>query len=1048
MIQIKPIEESLEFILRHKCSVARFGDGEMDIIAGHSIPYQEYDAGLAERLKQIIGLTSNESFLVCLSDVFERRERYNANFQLFWNGHLERYENLYEELCQAPWYGSTFISRPYIDLEDKSLSGRYFEKLKALWQDRDVLIVEGETSRSGVGNDLFAGAQSVSRIICPSKNAYADYDEIAGAIRKYGKNRLILLMLGPTAKVLSYELSQEGYWTIDMGHIDSEYEWFQMGATYKVKLGHKHTAEHNYDEGIVLVEDEQYVHQVVRRIGQKRIAFALATDNGYASHLATLLYSIHRHHQEQEVIVYICQRDVTDQMKTYLSTLVSSFPDFSIEWVQLSEEAMSDLRLRGNSWTLETYARLFLPRLLANEERVIYLDVDTLVVDTLLPLWEMDLGAAFLGAVPEELIKEQKADYLASIGLSPTSPYVNAGVLLMDLAGLRQAGMAEKMVLFAKEKSGELLFLDQDVINVVLEGRILLLEKRYNYHNDFLLTRDYSKENQTVIHYGGSRLTKPWTNRVLLFDYIKPAAHLYRQYREEALECMRQMYPSVTVVIPLEESQAVKRHLRECVDSVLLQSHPFVEIALLVPEKMSKETLRVLDEVQELPRVRLVKRKERSSLFGDVLKQMDSDYFFFLHPVDVLEKDCLLATTSQMEEHAAGVAMVDYYSFREMDGTMLFHPEVSSSSFLCSEQPGGLADEWWQDLAGKCYGQAELERLEQVTEQYPVLLLTKALYMRRELSRSRRSIRNMLQQWHQDLISIVIPVYNVESYLEECIESALKQTYPHLEIILVNDGSTDQSGDLCNRYAADYPSIRVIHQENKGASVAKNTGIAHAGGVFVTLLDSDDVLVDPMMVQTLYDQAILHQADIAIGNYYEYDQSDGHFYYRNLDEDFCIERVTAQQAIDRQANWGHLNTSAFVITAGKLIRRSLFEGIEFPDGRMFDDEFVTHKLYLQAKGIVLVNGNYYLYRRGHGSMMSSGYSLKRVQDIIAVFQEKLTDLVLAGYDTHETRLRYRNVLNDYKQVMEAYQLTNSQEYRLICYKLQLIKDGAKNGGKE
>ena len=166
----------------------------------------------------------------------------------------------------APFYSSTFISRPYMDLKDKSASVAHFEKLKKLWDKRKILIVEGENSRSGVGNDLFDNAQSVERIICPSRNAYSKVKDIQEAIENHADGKLVFLMLGPTAKVLAYHLSKKGIQAIDLGHIDSEYEWFKMGATSKVKFSHKHTAEHNFDQEIQLVEDEIYNKQVVIRI--------------------------------------------------------------------------------------------------------------------------------------------------------------------------------------------------------------------------------------------------------------------------------------------------------------------------------------------------------------------------------------------------------------------------------------------------------------------------------------------------------------------------------------------------------------------------------------------------------------------------------------------------------------------------------------------------------------------------------------------------------------------------------------------------------------
>ena len=260
------IQQSLDYILEHHSSVIRYGDGEMDIMMGHGIPYQDYDETLAEQLRSMIQLESFPDFLVCLSDVFEGLERYNPEAVNFWKKHLEHYKEAYHRFCTASFYGSTFISRPYMDLKDKSASVTHFEKLKKLWDKRDILIVEGENSRSGVGNDLFDNAQSVERIICPSRNAYSKVEAIQEAIEKHAAGKLVFLMLGPTAKVLAYHLSKKGIQAIDLGHIDSEYEWFKMGATSKVKFSHKHTAEHNFDQEIQLVEDEIYNKQVILRV--------------------------------------------------------------------------------------------------------------------------------------------------------------------------------------------------------------------------------------------------------------------------------------------------------------------------------------------------------------------------------------------------------------------------------------------------------------------------------------------------------------------------------------------------------------------------------------------------------------------------------------------------------------------------------------------------------------------------------------------------------------------------------------------------------------
>ncbi|MCC4396534.1 SP_1767 family glycosyltransferase [Limosilactobacillus reuteri] len=267
-IEVKDNNESLDLILENRKSVVRFGDGEFNLIRGDSIPYQNYEPELAKRLKKIILRGNFNNTLVCLPDVFKGLNRYNHYAEDFYkSSFFPKNDHFLKEIAQTNnWYGSTFISRPYIDLVDKSKSTATFTKLKQIWQGRDLLIVEGALTRSGVGNDLFADAKSIKRILCPAKDSYQQINQIELAIRANAENRLILLMLGPTAKVIVDDLQDLSNQMIDIGHIDSEYEWFKMGATYKVKLENKHTAEFNFDEDISAVHDQAYQDGIVARI--------------------------------------------------------------------------------------------------------------------------------------------------------------------------------------------------------------------------------------------------------------------------------------------------------------------------------------------------------------------------------------------------------------------------------------------------------------------------------------------------------------------------------------------------------------------------------------------------------------------------------------------------------------------------------------------------------------------------------------------------------------------------------------------------------------
>lgn len=268
-IQVLNATETINYIKSNeKISVIRFGDGEFDLIRGKSIPYQDYVPALSHRMKKIILRGTNKNELVCLPDVFKDLNRYTKTCKSFFFDYFYQNRKILKEISKRNnIYGSTFISRPYIDLKDKSGSDEYFRLLKSIWKGKDILIVEGKFTRSGEGNDLFSEAKSIRRIICPAKNAYSKIAEIEKAINKYKDKRLVLLMLGPTAKVIVDDFKTDENQFIDLGHVDTEYEWFKMRATTKVKIAHKHTAEFNNDDNDVKLNrnkifDEQIVEKV------------------------------------------------------------------------------------------------------------------------------------------------------------------------------------------------------------------------------------------------------------------------------------------------------------------------------------------------------------------------------------------------------------------------------------------------------------------------------------------------------------------------------------------------------------------------------------------------------------------------------------------------------------------------------------------------------------------------------------------------------------------------------------------------------------------
>lgn len=260
---------TLDYIDQHHCSVARLGDGEISLLNGASQVFQEDQPDLRQRLDEIVKQGSNEHLLVCLSDTFHDIDRYTPRTQDWWKGHINTFRDYYQDLGQQQnFYGNTMVTRPYIDLQDRTTAVEIFQRIKRWWNQRDLLIVEGIYTRSGVDNDLYQNASSVQRILCPPKNAWSKHKEIEKAIKQYGQGKLVLVMLGMAATVIAADLADWGQ-VIDLGHLDSEYEWYKMGATKRVPIIGKHTAEMNYDQGVPKqLDDPQYHSQIVLNLAK------------------------------------------------------------------------------------------------------------------------------------------------------------------------------------------------------------------------------------------------------------------------------------------------------------------------------------------------------------------------------------------------------------------------------------------------------------------------------------------------------------------------------------------------------------------------------------------------------------------------------------------------------------------------------------------------------------------------------------------------------------------------------------------------------------
>lgn len=267
---------TIQYIIKNKCSISRFGDGEFQMVT-HYIrhgrsenfnidSFQQYDPKLANRLiKVLISPISNH--LVCIPYAFKDSSTQKGYQRIFFEREwLLRKKDIFEKLSLNRIFGDACFTRFYYGRRDIKDYNRYIDLLKNIWDKKKLLIVEGEQSRLGVGNELFNNASEIRRILCPVTNAFDKYDNILETIKLTPKNFLILIALGHTATILAYELSKIGYQAIDIGHIDIEYEWMRMKAKNKVAVPNKYVNETANGRISTTLDDPIYKSQIICNI--------------------------------------------------------------------------------------------------------------------------------------------------------------------------------------------------------------------------------------------------------------------------------------------------------------------------------------------------------------------------------------------------------------------------------------------------------------------------------------------------------------------------------------------------------------------------------------------------------------------------------------------------------------------------------------------------------------------------------------------------------------------------------------------------------------
>ena len=242
------------------------------------------------------------------------------------------------------------------------------------------------------------------------------------------------------------------------------------------------------------------------------------------------------------------------------------------------------------------------------------------------------------------------------------------------------------------------------------------------------------------------------------------------------------------------------------------------------------------------------------------------------------------------------------------------------------------------------------------------------------------------------LISIIVPIYNVYPYLKFCLESIANQTYLNFEVLLINDGSRDNSKDICLEFVEKDKRFKYIEQKNAGLSASRNTGILNSKGEFITFIDGDD-FINPNYLEELYYATLENDSEIVIGSYKEFNEEDNNYYIHVFDyreEYYNHKELVKKRGVEFETSWGI------------LFHKRLFENILFPVGKCIGDSFTNYKLFMESCKTCYIHKDLYVHRIRKGSL-AKPITEQLLSDSLEILFERIAILSLSGIDVIEEK---------------------------------------------
>lgn len=296
-----------------------------------------------------------------------------------------------------------------------------------------------------------------------------------------------------------------------------------------------------------------------------------------------------------------------------------------------------------------------------------------------------------------------------------------------------------------------------------------------------------------------------------------------------------------------------------------------------------------------------------------------------------------------------------------------------------------------------------------------------------------------------ELVSVIVPVYKVEKYIHQCLDSIINQTYTNIEIILVDDGSPDNCGKICDEYAAKDSRIKVIHQSNQGLSAARNAGVALSSAEWISFVDSDDI-IHPQAIELLFSALKREKVDISTAVLAHFE--DGNIpdsFYSELSEDYTLREVNEELLIE------FFEDSRYHSACNRIINKNLLLQFPFEVGRYHEDSPVISKVLHFSKRMTVIPHKLYFYRNNQNSITRSDLCLRHF-DLLWAWDEQIAFFKTLGYDGMVARLNMRYVSSVYNLRKKAQQSKNKFIFRFAFEKtkciFKMLSIYCKNGSEE